>query len=324
VSDEKISGMGNSKNRRKVKRLTDAVIAQAKERLPKPESSPIRELPDIFERIFRAVENPFVQTPISVLGGIVGFFAYGPLVMICSISVFAGVHRSKALDGIQKRYQGIAWILIIAGVLAGFYGIGRQIEKHRDHIPTAKEIAEQVWSGIRLTSNSITNNTYQTVSSQPKRAKMIFGFQDETGAINSTLTTQEPPLVLGPARFIGPNIPALPIPSKIVKVDLMGRVIGNKAAKNVHVFTKICGGCDYVSVPDGFLRPTVWPNSKTDTDRVLGDIVAGPELLVGDFQIAMPFKGDSAEFDVAYTCDNCPPLRENTSKLTIKLISKQP
>jgi hypothetical protein len=100
------------------------------------------------ERIFKIIENPFVQTPISILGGIIGFFVYGPVVVLCSFSILAGVHRSRALADLPRGIKLVSWSLISVLCIVILLTVGAIIDKHRDHIPTPKEISTAVINGL--------------------------------------------------------------------------------------------------------------------------------------------------------------------------------
>jgi hypothetical protein len=206
--------------------------------------------------------------------------------------------------------------------------VGLQIEKHRDHIPTPSDIGKQVLQDIGpLLKNPVTNNIYKIVSREPKLAQMQFGFADENGNTVTALSIPSQGLTFGPMRQIDPKLPPMSIPSELVNLRFMGRVSSSVPAKNAHVFVRICDSCDYTSVPEGFHRPLQWPQSKTDVDKVFGDLPAGPQFLVGDFQISMPLYGkttlfgDTASISVVYTCDNCLPAGEKTAThLTVRTI----
>lgn len=154
------SGGGNSHDRKVfrdavAKAVEDALgSSQTLQHAKPPNNRLTPSAQSSFERAFRAVEHPFVQTPISVIGGIVGVFVYGPVLMLCSISVFAGVHRSGALNGLQKKAQFVAWTLIVTVVLALLRFTGHLIEIHRDHIPTLGEITGTVKNAIEQAISS--------------------------------------------------------------------------------------------------------------------------------------------------------------------------
>jgi hypothetical protein len=115
------------------------------------------------ERAWRAIENPFVQTPISVIGGIVGVFIYGPVLILCSISIFAGVHRSGALRGLTRKQAAWSWGFAGLATIGSFAYVGKIIETHRDHIPSTTEIAEAVRKQLPAPIDQKITNIYNSI-----------------------------------------------------------------------------------------------------------------------------------------------------------------
>lgn len=155
---------------------------------------------------------------------------------------------------------------------------------------------------------------------------MDFGFSNETtGEYNNVLNTIVPNYILGPPRHVG-ELKGIPLPTKPVSFKLVGRVTSKSPAKNAHVWVRICGECDWLKIPEGFTRPTYGPNTLIEIDKPLGDIPAGPIVVIGDFVIAMPVSSaDTIEMGVGYTCDSCAPAdSKQQEKLTIHAPLKQP
>jgi hypothetical protein len=154
---------------------------RAKSNVVHPPQLPDIPLPlpsvSVFERIFRTFENAFVQTPISVVGGIVGIFVYGPILTLCSVSVLVGVHRSKSLEGLTRKTKIVSWILIFPLCIGLFFEIGRVIDKHRDHIPTITDITNAVKGVIPVPVSQLITNVYQQPVGQPQQE----AFMDVTG-----------------------------------------------------------------------------------------------------------------------------------------------
>lgn len=140
-------GGGNAHNRaiaraavqRNPSSLSSVQIIPEHKQAHKQQSSPT------MERIFKAFESPLVQTPISVVGGVVGALFYGPVLALCTISVLAGVHRSGALAGLSRHRQAIAWPFIAILSASIFVWAGFAIDRHRRGF-TLKDIAQIVWN----------------------------------------------------------------------------------------------------------------------------------------------------------------------------------
>ena len=141
-------------------------------------------------------------------------------------------------------------------------------------------------------------------------AKMDFGFaNDSTGGYDNVLNVPVSGMVLGgPPRHVG-NIRGLPFPSRLASFKLAGRVTSKPSAKNAHIWIRICDGCDWSKISEGFRAPQYGPNALTEVDKQIGDIPAGAVLPIGDFEIALPLHPtENITIGVGYTCDNCAPV----------------
>lgn len=134
AANQKLRGDISERDKR-ISELETSAVREGKldSMLPKPSLS-------FMERILEAIESPFVQTPVSVVGGIVGLFVYGPVLILCSLSVFAGVYRSGQLNGLTPKRKIVAWLTVAIVTIGVFAWVGVVIDRHRDHLPTLAEI----------------------------------------------------------------------------------------------------------------------------------------------------------------------------------------
>jgi hypothetical protein len=131
-------GRGGNSHRRSV--FEGAVNREVTRRMQEAASISLPTIPKIVpfqipvsERIFRVIENAIIQTLFGILGGLVGGFVYGPFLAFLSIFVFAGVHRSKALEGLTRRSAVASWCGIVLVTIGGLIWIGEIVDQHRDH-----------------------------------------------------------------------------------------------------------------------------------------------------------------------------------------------
>lgn len=323
---ERITGMdsggGSSQDRRRFTRLADRVAKALEGRMdtsmsahPVEEKHPQRKMAEFWG------STPAWGALGVMCGALVSQISLKIIFVIFWAVIVGEFIRIRVSSDRTTRY---VLNTVVAVVLATALWVGWTVfPKTKEPLSLdaqASVIAERLLSRLHP---SVTNNIYQNPPPKPHLAHFNVGFAGEKNNVSNTLTTEEPPMVIGLARKVSPNLPPLPIPSRLVTIRLMGNATGDVTAKNVHVFTKICEGCDYIVVPEGFMHPDVWPNSQTDIDKVFGDIPVGPQLFVGEFVIALPMAGNRVELDMAYTCDNCAPLAENHKRLAIKLTPKK-
>jgi hypothetical protein len=332
VSDERISGMqssgGSSTNRRRFKRL----VANVESALVEKTSSSATQQPatlSLGNAGKTKLQDFWTSTPlwsgITMLLAVI--FSHVSVLLVYALAWILIFVEFVRVDFFTARavkiWSRLLFGICLMGVLCGIWRVTPSSPKPPILDQRADTLLQGISTKMSLLSPSQVTNIFENTSARSTLAKVNFGFADEKGDMENVLSTPTPNLILGPGRLIGPNLPPLPMPSKVVAFHLLGRVTGDVAAKNLHVFVKICGGCDYVSLPPDFLRPVLWPSLKTDADKVFGDVPAGPQLVIGEFQIAFPLHGDLAEVSVAYTCDNCLPATSKYAKnLYIKLISK--
>jgi hypothetical protein len=94
------------------------------------------------ERLFLFFENGITLTVIGLIGGFAGVFIDGRYFLLLTIPLALGLHRSHALAGMRAIEQISAHLLV--AIVASFilWPIGKGVNRSREHIPTAQEIAE--------------------------------------------------------------------------------------------------------------------------------------------------------------------------------------
>lgn len=100
---------------------------------------------------------------IGIVGGL-GAFLYGPILTICFLLVVLGLHRSKAVAGLHRSLQVLAYSTVIVLSLALFFALGLAIERHKDHPVSIGEIAKLI---PRQDAAAQTTNIYQTFEPPP-------------------------------------------------------------------------------------------------------------------------------------------------------------
>jgi len=94
------------------------------------------------ERIFAYLENGIVLTVMGIIGGLTGVFVDGRYFLLLSIPLALGLHRSPTLKGLSAKRQLLGYFVLLAVSLPLLWFLGMGINRSREHIPTAQEIAK--------------------------------------------------------------------------------------------------------------------------------------------------------------------------------------
>jgi hypothetical protein len=117
----------------------------------------------VVECMLDFVEQPLLLAAVGIIGGVVGLIStlFWIVPVLCIVGAF---HRAKVVEGRPKKWQVIAYLMVVALSSAGAYGINHEIKENL-HIPSATEIAEAVsarlmQSGTRQTQTASTPNSF--------------------------------------------------------------------------------------------------------------------------------------------------------------------
>lgn len=143
-------GGGNSQERRKFKRALGRELAK-ESAIPIVEMSkePISTKP-FLHRMLDFIEHPLVTGPVGVLAGLVGFFFFTPLLVLCGCCILLAFHRAKVVSGLSIwRVQLPAYaILLIASVGGLFFLRVKMLQKLKDDHISIPELVSQITSGV--------------------------------------------------------------------------------------------------------------------------------------------------------------------------------
>ena len=96
------------------------------------------------DRFFRVLESGMTQTLLGIVGGLAGTFLDGRYFVILSPMIPAAIHRSKALEGIDRPWSTVWIVLSIPTTIAILFWCGIYVNESRNAIYTPRDYAAAV------------------------------------------------------------------------------------------------------------------------------------------------------------------------------------
>jgi hypothetical protein len=95
-----------------------------------------------WERLFLFLENGITLAVMGVIGSLAGVFIDGRYFLFLAVPLGFALHRSRALAGMRaiEQLAGHLLVALVGGSILWWIGSG--VNRSREHIPSAQEIAE--------------------------------------------------------------------------------------------------------------------------------------------------------------------------------------
>jgi len=149
--------------------------------------------------------------------------------------------------------------------------------------------------------NETLSNAFKTVKPfTPGKAKLIFSLWREN------VTDDEIPVMFQTIQ--GSK-------EQSFKVSFFMKNISDESAGKGDMWVTICAGCKFVKEPDGFVKRK--GADEHVRNRPFEHLESGISFEKMEIEISVPDDAPSIQATLTYSCDNCPPLKDNRQDFTI-------